>query len=79
MKNHAISSVQYFHFQKLKKTIGKQNADLQIVRFNNNAQPYYCLLDENGELLQTPKAYDLNIQNFVDFLNSGKEAYKNRE
>lgn len=64
---------------KLKKTIGKQNADLQIVRFNNNAQPYYCLLDENAELLAQPKAYDLNIQNFIDFLNSGVEIYNNRE
>lgn len=64
---------------KIKKTIGKQNADLQIVRFNNNAQPYYCLLDENAELLVQPKAYDLNVQNFIDFLNSGIEIYNNRE
>jgi thiol:disulfide interchange protein DsbD len=64
---------------KMKKTIGKQNADLQIVRFNNNAQPYYCLLDGNGELLVTPKAYDLKIENFIDFLDKGVEAYNNRE
>lgn len=64
---------------KMKKTIGKQNADLQIVRFNNNAQPYYCLLDASGELLVTPKAYDLKVENFIDFLNKGIEVYKNRE
>lgn len=60
---------------KVKKTIGKQNADLQIVQFNNNAQPYYCLLDSDGELLVTPKAYDLKIQNFIDFLNKGIEEF----
>ncbi len=64
---------------KTKKSIGKQNADFQIVKYNNNAQPYYCLLDGNGQLLVTPKAYDMNIQNFIDFLNAGLEKYKNRE
>ena len=28
---------------KVKKTIGKQNADLQITNLNNNAQPFYVL------------------------------------
>lgn len=63
---------------KLKKTIGKQNADYQITRYNNNAQPYYLLLDQNEELLQKPKGYDLNISNFVMFLDKGKKEYQNR-
>ncbi|TVP45548.1 MAG: DUF255 domain-containing protein, partial [Mongoliibacter sp.] len=46
---------------KVKKTIGKQNADFQITRFNNNAQPYYVILDHNEELLVRPKAYDTNV------------------
>ncbi len=61
---------------KVKKTIGKQNADFQITRFNNNAQPFYVILDENGELLAGPKAYDLNVSNFVAFLDEGKKAPK---
>jgi thioredoxin-related protein len=61
---------------KQKKTIGKQNADFQITRFTNNAQPFYVLLDHNENLLQDPKAYDLNIRNFVGFLDAGKEAFK---
>lgn len=61
---------------KVKKTIGAQNADFQITRFNNNAQPYYCLLNPNTEkLLQKPKAYDLDPQHFVEFLDKGKAAY----
>ncbi|MGK7394627.1 MAG: cytochrome c biogenesis protein CcdA [Candidatus Cyclobacteriaceae bacterium M3_2C_046] len=64
---------------KLKKTMGKQNADFQIVRFNNNAQPYYVLLDNQEELLMKPKAYDLNVQNFVDFLETGLERFQQRE
>ncbi|WP_053406253.1 cytochrome c biogenesis protein CcdA [Persicobacter sp. CCB-QB2] len=60
---------------KVKKTIGKQNADLQITKYNNNAQPFYLLLDSEGELMIQPKAYDLNVNNFVEFLNKGIAAY----
>lgn len=60
---------------KVKKTIGKQNADFQIRRFNNNAQPYYVLLNDQGELLAEPKAYDLSVTNFVDFLELGKQRF----
>ena len=63
---------------KVKKSIGKQNADFQIRKFNNNAQPYYCLVDENGDILVEPKAYDLKVENFVEFLDSGIESYRNR-
>jgi thiol:disulfide interchange protein DsbD len=61
---------------KVKKTIGAQNADLQITKFNNNAQPYYTLIDGNGNLLVEPKAYDLNVEHFAAFLDSGLAAYK---
>jgi thiol:disulfide interchange protein DsbD len=63
---------------KEKKTIGKQNADFQITRFNNNAQPYYVILDHNEELLIKPKAYDTNIQNFVNFLEEAKMEFGRR-
>jgi thiol:disulfide interchange protein len=60
---------------KVKKTIGAQNADLQIVKYNNNAQPHYCLVDHEGKLLVKPKNYDLNPANFAAFLDSGKAAF----
>jgi thiol:disulfide interchange protein DsbD len=63
---------------KTKKTIGNQNADFQITRYNNNAQPFYILLDNEENLLQEPKAYDLNVRNFVNFLDAGKKVFKNR-
>ena len=62
--------------QKVKKTIGKQNADFQITAFNNNAQPYYVLMDYNKKPLVTSKAYDLNVQNFIDFLDKGKHEFQ---
>jgi thiol:disulfide interchange protein DsbD len=63
---------------KLKKTIGKKYADFQISRFKVNAQPYYVLLDYNENLLVEPKAYDLNIDNFINFLDAGLNEFKKR-
>lgn len=63
---------------KLKKSIGKKYADFQITKFNINAQPYYCLLDHEGELLTKPKAYDLNVDAFVEFLDQGVKEFKKR-
>ena len=62
--------------QKVKKTIGAQNADLQITKYNNNAQPHYCLVDSSGKLLVAPKNYDRTVTNFIAFLDSGKERFK---
>lgn len=61
---------------KVKKSIGKQNADYQITRFNNNAQPFYILMDHEQNVLAEPKAYDLNIENFIKFLDEGLEEFK---
>ncbi|MBN2237256.1 MAG: thioredoxin family protein [Bacteroidales bacterium] len=61
---------------KVKKTIGKKFADFQISKFNTNAQPFYVLLNPNGEMLMQPKAYDLNVDRFVDFLDAGLENFK---
>lgn len=60
---------------KVKKTIGAQNADLQITKYNNNAQPHYCLVDSQGKLLVPPKNYDRDIANFVAFLDAGSTKF----
>jgi thiol:disulfide interchange protein DsbD len=61
---------------KLKKSIGKIYADMQVQNFNINAQPYYILLDHKGNLLTTPRAYDLDIDAFYNFLKTGLENFK---
>ncbi len=60
---------------KIKKTLGKQNADFQITRFNNNAQPYYVILDHNEELLAKPRGYNTDIAAFVEFLDGASERF----
>lgn len=61
---------------KEKKTIGRKNADFQISKFGTNAQPYYCLMDHNGNLLMKPRAYDLDKDAFVAFLKDGLKNFQ---
>jgi len=61
---------------KVKKTIGKQNADLQITNLENNAQPFYVLVGKDERVLAWPYGYDRSPEKFVKFLESGKKKYK---
>lgn len=63
---------------KIKKTIGKRNADMQISLFNINGQPYYVLLDGNEQTLVDPRGYDTDIEAFIKFLDNGVAEYKKR-
>ncbi len=64
--------------QRVKKTIGARNGDIQITRYHNNAQPYYCIVDHDGNLLVQPVDYDLDPLKFVSFLDSGKKAFESK-
>ena len=57
-------------------TIGKQNADLQITRLNNNAQPFYVLVGKDERVLAWPYGYDKDVEDFVEFLETGKKTYR---
>jgi thiol:disulfide interchange protein len=61
---------------KVKKTIGKQNADLQIRSLENNAQPFYVLLGNDERVLAWPYGYDRSVEGFVNFLEQGKKKYR---
>jgi thiol:disulfide interchange protein DsbD len=61
---------------KLLKTLGEINANYALTRFSVNAQPYYVLQGKNGEILGTPRGYDLSVEGFVEFLKQGVEEYK---
>ena len=61
---------------KVKKTIGKQNADLQIANLNNNAQPFYVLVGKDERVLVTPYGYDKSVEGFIKFLDEGKKKFK---
>lgn len=58
------------------KLLGKKNTEIQTEKFGTNSQPYYVILDSDGNLLISPRAYNLDIEEFNKFLDSGAEAYK---
>lgn len=64
------------HDGRQKKTIGKQNADLQIRNLENNAQPFYVLVGKDERVLAWPYAYDRDPEKFVEFLERGKAKFK---
>lgn len=58
------------------RLLGKKNTEIQREKFGTNSQPYYVILDETGKMLVSPRAYNLDIEEFVKFLDAGVEAYK---
>ena len=64
---------------KTLKDLGRANSYIVRKRFNVNAQPNYALLDSDGALLVPVRGYDLSVDGFVDFLNSGLKAFKSRQ
>lgn len=56
-------------------TVGRKWSDLQQSRFGVNAQPYYVILDTDGNQLVPAQAYNEDIDNYVDFLDSGLTAF----
>jgi thiol:disulfide interchange protein len=63
---------------KEKTTLGAKNFDYQKSKFNANAQPYYVLMGLEEEALVKPRSYDLDIDEFISFLEKGKEEFKKK-
>ena len=61
------------------KTLGKINSYYALKTYGVNAQPYYVLLGQEGTPLVEPRSYDLSVDGFIGFLQSGVEAYKNEK
>jgi thiol:disulfide interchange protein len=64
-------------------TLGGKWSDFEASRFNANSQPFYVMLDSDGNLLKDkngqdilPSPADYNIASYTKFLDSGIAAYK---
>ena len=64
---------------KVLKSLGKINSYYALKTYGVNAQPYYVLQDNGGQILVEPRGYDLSVEGFVDFLRKGVEAYRSRQ
>lgn len=57
-------------------TLGGKWLDMEVAKYNSNAQPYYVIINEKGETLVPPQGANQNITEFVKYLDSGIAAYK---
>lgn len=64
---------------KEKKMLGEYNFDFQLSKYNANGQPYYVLVDHDGEMLVPPRQFGLDVQAFVDFLDRGKTVFEQKQ
>tara|TARA_B100002049_G_scaffold216066_1_gene181811 strand:+ start:8508 stop:10487 length:1980 start_codon:yes stop_codon:yes gene_type:complete len=58
------------------KTIGNKWSDFQIRKYRANAQPYYVLVDTDGNQLNESTAYDPDIDSYLDWLQKGIKNFK---
>jgi thiol:disulfide interchange protein len=70
VEKHYVST----YDDELKTTVGGKNMDLEITKFNNNAQPYYAVVDSKGNILIEPIGYS-SEEEFVNFLDKGKSKF----
>ena len=64
---------------KVLKTLGKRNLWYQKTMFNMNAQPYYVVVDPEGNVLTKENyKYDRDVQKFIAYLNEGLENYNKK-
>ncbi len=63
---------------KTLKEIGRVNSYIARTRFGVNAQPNYALLDSDGNQMVPVRGYNLSVDGFISFLNTGLEKFANR-
>ena len=53
------------------RTVGDKWSYLQRTKFGSNTQPFYVLLDNEGNLLTSPRSYDEDVEAYISFLKEG--------
>jgi thiol:disulfide interchange protein len=56
--------------------VGQKWSDFQASKYGTNAQPYYVIIDHEGNQLVPAEAYNEDIQNYIKFLESGLAAFR---
>jgi thiol:disulfide interchange protein DsbD len=60
-------------------TVGGKNSDYETVKFQTNSQPYYVIIDSNGNTLVPPQGANFSVDNYIKYLESGLAAYKSKQ
>ena len=61
------------------KTIGDKWSYLQRSKFGSNAQPFYILLNDEGQPLGPSYAFNEDVSKYIQFLQNGLKAFKKEQ
>jgi thiol:disulfide interchange protein len=77
-KRELPKSAQYVSKETGKEilTIGNKWSDYQITRYKNNAQPYYIVLDSDGQDISKPIGYTPDAEAYKKWLEDGISQFK---
>ena len=66
-------------------SLGAKWSDFEAKQFNSNSQPFYVMLDSNGNMLTDkngkvipPSPADYDVDSYLKFLDSGIQAYHSK-
>lgn len=65
--------------KRILRTVGDKWSYLQRYKFGANAQPFYVLLDNDGNPVNGSYSHDKDIQKYIKFLETGLKNYKERK
>lgn len=58
------------------RTVGQKWSVFQAENYNINTQPYYVILDHNENMLAEPRGYNTNIEEYIEFLDTGYDNFQ---
>lgn len=60
------------------RNVGQKWADFQLSRFHIQGQPYYVLITPDEEVLNAPMAFNLNVDEYKQWLQEGLTLFKSK-
>ena len=60
------------------KMLGEKNTYIGLHKYQSNSQPCYFIVDTDGSVLAGPQYYELDIDKYLQFLESGVAAFKQK-
>jgi len=57
-------------------TLGSKNMFIQNTKYKENSQPCYFIVDIDGSVLTGPLHYEMSVEKYLEFLDSGIKAFQ---
>lgn len=61
------------------RTIGQKWADYQLTKYQVQGQPYYVIVDGNDQVLNEPRGFNLDIEEYTQWLKQGLTLHQSKQ